>query len=72
MLDFGGGIYHGIYLDEEDLFIGYPTVINKDGAVRRLPVKLNNEEKERFKKSIDTLSEALTRLQNSINSNQNE
>ena len=47
------------YYDEEDLFIGYPTLINKEGAVKRLPVKLSEEEKERFQKSIDTLKEAI-------------
>ena len=47
------------YIDEEDIFIGYPTLINKNGAVKRLPVKLNDDEKTRFKKSIDTLKEVI-------------
>ena len=47
------------YIDEEDIFIGYPTLINKNGAVKRLPFKLNDDEKTRFKKSIDTLKEVI-------------
>ena len=47
------------YIDEEDIFIGYPTLINKNGAIRRLPFKLNDEEKERFNNSINTLKQAI-------------
>ena len=53
------------YDDLEDLFIGYPTLINKNGAVKRLPFKLDVGEKERFQRSIDALKDVI----NDINLN---
>lgn len=50
------------YDELDDLFIGYPTLINKKGAVKRLPFKLDEEEKKRFQKSIDTLKEVIKNI----------
>ena len=43
------------YDNENDLFIGYPTLINNNGAVKRLVFNLNNMEKKKLDYSIKTL-----------------
>ena len=43
------------YDNENDLFIGYPTLINNNGAVKRLVFNLNNTEKKKLNYSIKTL-----------------
>ena len=47
------------YDEENDLFIGYPTIINKDGAIKRLPFPLSDKEKEKYELSINTLKDVI-------------
>ena len=54
------------YDEENDLFIGYPTIINQNGAIKRLPFPLNSEEQEKFKYSINTLKEVIKKVNNEI------
>lgn len=50
------------YDKENDIFIGYPTIINQDGAIKRLPFPLNDGEKEKFELSIHTLKEVIKKI----------
>lgn len=47
------------YDKENGVFIGGPTIINKQGAIKRLFVNLNEEEKEKMHKSISVIKEAI-------------
>lgn len=47
------------YDKENGVFIGGPTIINKQGAIKRLFVNLNEEEKEKMQKSISVIKEAI-------------
>ena len=51
---------------DNDIFIGYPTIINQNGAVKRLPFPLNNEEQERFNNSIKTLKNVIEEINREI------
>ncbi len=51
---------------DNDIFIGYPTIINQDGAVKRLPFPLSNEELERFNYSIKTLKNVIEEINREI------
>ena len=51
---------------DNDIFIGYPTIINQDGAVKRLPFPLSNEEQERFNYSIKTLKNVIEEINREI------
>ena len=50
------------YDDDNDLFIGYPTLINDKGAIKRLPFPLNDNEIEKYNYSIKTLKDAIDNL----------
>lgn len=50
------------YDTENDLFIGYPTIVNANGAIKRLPFPLNDEEKEKYYYSIKTLKDVINNL----------
>ena len=50
------------YDEENDLFIGYPTIINKDGAVKRLPFPLNNNEQQKYDLSIKALKDVIQKI----------
>ena len=50
------------YDNENDLFIGYPTVINENGAIKRLPFPLNDKENEKYNYSIKTLKDIINNL----------
>ena len=47
------------YDDENDLFIGYPTIINGNGAVKRLPFPMTEEEKIKYLNSINALKKVI-------------
>ena len=47
---------------ENDLFIGYPTIVNQYGAVRRLHFPLSEEENDKYLKSVNTLKEIINSL----------
>ncbi len=47
------------YDKEKDVFIGYPTVINHEGAFKRLVFPLSKEEQEKYNISIETIKQAI-------------
>ena len=52
-----------IYDEENDVYVGLPAIINKDGADRRVYLKLNKEETKKLQNSINIIKENI----NSIN-----
>lgn len=46
------------------IFIGYPTIINKNGADRRLDMHLSENEKIKMETSIKTIREAISKIAN--------
>ncbi len=49
------------YDEENDVFIGGPTIVNKNGADKRIFVKLNEEETEKMNNSITVLKNAINK-----------
>ena len=54
------------YDEENDLFIGYPTLINNNGAIRRLPFPMTNDEEIKYHNSVKTLKEVIEGIKNEI------
>ncbi len=50
------------YDEDNDVFVGGPTIINKNGASKRIFVKLNKEEEEKLQNSIDVLKDAINKV----------
>ena len=50
------------YDKENDLFIGYPTILNNNGAVKRINLQLSNEENIKYQNSINTIKEAIEKI----------
>ena len=50
------------YDENNDVFVGGPTIINKDGASKRIYVKLTSEEEDKLQKSIDILKDAINKV----------
>ncbi len=51
------------YDDENEIFISMPCIINENGIKQKINIELNNQEKEKLQKSIDTIKEAITSLE---------
>ena len=51
------------YDKDNDLFVGLPTVINKDGAIKKIFIDLNEEETNKLQNSIDTIRKAINSLE---------
>lgn len=51
------------YDEENNLFIGYPTLINQKGAVKRLPFPLSEEEQHKFNHSVKTLQDVIMEIE---------
>ena len=49
------------YDKNNDVFIGGPTILNKDGVIERIYVKLTESETYKLQNSIDTLKEAINK-----------
>lgn len=49
------------YDDKNDVYVGLPTVINKNGADRKIFVELDEEEVIKLQNSIDLIKEAISR-----------
>lgn len=47
------------YDEKNDIYIGLPTIIGKDGARRRIRLKLNIDEQQKLQHSIDIIKENL-------------
>ncbi len=50
------------YDENNDVYIGLPTVINKNGADKKIYVELDEEEKIKLQKSIDLIKEAIEKV----------
>ena len=47
------------YDEENDVFVGNPTILNKNGVAQRIYVKLNDEETDKLTNSINVLKNAI-------------
>ncbi|MBE6161465.1 MAG: L-lactate dehydrogenase [Firmicutes bacterium] len=50
------------YDEKNGVYIGGPTILNKDGVVKRIFVNLNEEEVEKMQKSVDTIKDAIKKV----------
>lgn len=50
------------YDEKNDVFIGNPAIINKDGVKKLTKLSLTNEEKELYQKSVNIVKEAIMNL----------
>lgn len=50
------------YDENNDVFVGGPTIINKDGASKRIFAKLTGEEEGKLQNSIDILKDAINKV----------
>lgn len=62
------------YDKNNDVFIGGPTIVNKNGAFERIYVKLTETETNKLQESIETLKEAInkTSINKEIENNTND
>ena len=51
------------YDKDNDVFVGLPSIINKTGVRERVYIELNQEETEKLQKSIDTIKEAISKIE---------
>lgn len=51
-----------VYDSENDIFIGMPSIINKDGIKQKMVIQLNEEEKEKLNLSIKQIKDAIETL----------
>lgn len=52
-----------VYDEENDVYVGLPAILNKDGVERRVYLKLTEEEEQKLQKSIDTIKENIKSLE---------
>lgn len=50
------------YDDDNDVFIGYPTILNNNGAVKRITFPITNEEKNKYQNSVQVIKEAIKKI----------
>lgn len=51
------------YDQKNNVFFGSPTIVNKNGADKRIYIKLNDEEQMLLEKSIDVLKDAIGKVE---------
>ena len=51
-----------VYDEENDVYVGLPAIVNKDGVERRIRLKLTEEETEKLQKSIDIIKENINSI----------
>ena len=51
------------YDKDNDVFVGLPSIINKTGVRERVYIELNQEETEKLQRSIDTIKEAISKIE---------
>lgn len=51
------------YDEENDIYFSTPSVINKDGATKKMKIELNNEEQEKLENSINVIKDAIKRIE---------
>ena len=47
---------------DNDVFIGYPTILNSDGAIKRINFPLNNDEQIKYQNSVNTIKNAIEKI----------
>ena len=52
-----------VYDKENDVFVGLPAILNKDGAERRVYLNLTEEESKKLQKSIDIIKDNIKSLE---------
>ena len=52
-----------VYDEENDIYVGLPAILNKDGVERRVYLKLTKEEEDKLQKSIDIIKENIKSLE---------
>ena len=50
------------YDNENNLFIGYPTIINQNGAIKRLNFPLSHDENKKYQYSVKTLKDVIDKV----------
>ena len=50
------------YDEDNDIFMGLPSILNKDGAKGRIYVELTDEETAKLQNSVDVIKEAIKKL----------
>ena len=50
------------YDSEHDIFIGLPTIVNSNGAIKRIDVKLNQDEQDKFNNSANIIKNEIEKL----------
>lgn len=50
------------YDEDNNIFLGLPTILNSDGVREKVYVNLNEEETKKLQKSVDTIKEAISNL----------
>lgn len=50
------------YDKDNNIFMGMPTVVNRNGAARKIYVKLSDEETGKLQKSVDVIKEAIKNI----------
>lgn len=50
------------YDKENDIFIGYPTILSNEGAIRRINLPLSNEENIKYQNSINAIKDAIEKI----------
>jgi L-lactate dehydrogenase len=51
-----------VYDEENDVYVGLPAIINKNGADRRVYLKLNEEETQKLQNSINVIKENINTI----------
>ena len=52
-----------VYDEENDVYVGLPAILNKDGAERRVYLKLTEEESDKLQNSINIIKENIKSLE---------
>lgn len=50
------------YNKEHDIFIGYPSIVGKEGIMGYVPIKMSQEEQASFDKSVNVIKDVLEKI----------
>jgi L-lactate dehydrogenase len=50
------------YNKEKDLFIGYPSIVGREGVIGYIPIKLTENEQQLFDNSVNVIKNVITNL----------
>ena len=51
------------YDEENDIYFSTPSVINKDGAIKKMKVELNKTEQDKLDNSINVIKDAIKKIE---------